>query len=135
VVGNANILRAGGFPVPPPSATPVPANERNVQTHVPPALLRALRLHVASRGTLLKDVYEAAIEEFAAYRAQVLGRGADVPYRASPRGSVKLNVRIPPSAAATVDRIAGDDNIAARRVLFTAISRYAEAHRIVARPG
>ena len=136
MVGNADSPRPGSPPASasPTPSPPVPAEERNLQTHVPASLKQVLRLHVATEGTLLTDLYQAAIEEFTRYRAEVLGRGADVPYRASPRGSIKLNVRVPAPSATAVEKIAEHDNIPVRRVLFTAIVRYAEAHRLVARP-
>lgn len=109
------------------------ATEAVTQTKVSPELVRALKIHALEQDRLLKEVCSDAVAAFIEHRnaQSALDRPRPVAYLSSPRDGVELNLRLPAALVKKVKRVADDDHTHARRVLFTALMRYAEKYKLL----
>lgn len=109
------------------------ATEAVTQTRVAPELVKALKIHALEQDRLLKEVCTEAVASFVELREHgaSLQRPRTVTYLSSPRGGIEFNLRLPSALVKKVHRIAEDDQTHARRVLYTALVRYAEKHKLL----
>jgi hypothetical protein len=113
-------------------ASSVPT-ESITQTRVFPDLVKALKMHALEQDRLLKDVCAEAIGAFLEHRDQATAQSRPKPpvYLVSPRTGIEFNLRIPAPLLKRVRRVADDDQTHARRVLYTALVRYAEKNKLL----
>lgn len=93
------------------------------QTCIDSDLIQQLKIEAGRRSVYLQDLYEEAFRLFLNKRSSLQGNWV---YLASPRDGKELNIKMHPSVFAEIDRIAKEDKVSLRRVLFTALFTFAE---------
>jgi hypothetical protein len=106
-------------------------NDYVIQTSVSNELAGALKAHAALRNMLLFDLFVEVIEQFIKYRESLKKKRQSVPYLISPKGGRYFNLRIPEKLALRVQALSDDDNVAARRFVYTAMIHYAVSQRLI----
>lgn len=106
-----------------------------IQTGASDELSGALKAHAALRHVLLFDIYAEALAHFFDHRDALSKRKQSVPYLISPRKARPLNVRIPEKLGKRVQRVADQDDVPPRRLVYTALVNYAVSNKLISSIG
>jgi hypothetical protein len=106
-------------------------NDYVIQTSVSDELAGALKAYGALKNVLLFDVFVEAIEDFFKHRQMIQRKRQSMPYLISPKGAKYFNVRIPAKLAERVQTAADEDNVAARRLAYTALVHFAATRKLI----
>ncbi len=105
-------------------------NETVKQTSLPHKLAQQLKIHAATRGLYMKELYEQIIFSFLSDRQKSQVSNDTIRYLASPKGGQELNIVLRKTVVERLTKIAKYDKTSVRRLLYTALVRYAEKHHI-----
>ena len=97
------------------------------QTKVDDALVVALRKLAKQQGVTLQALYADAVETFLRDRPKTPA----VLYLASPRSAGNYNLKLPVPLVRRAITLASEDSTSARRLYYTALVRYAQAHGLL----
>ncbi len=97
------------------------------QTKVDDALVLALKKLAKEQGITLQALYADAVQRFLNERAKT----PTVLYLVSPRTGGNYNLKLPAPLVRRAITLATKDHTSARRLYYTALVRYAQAHGLL----